>query len=171
MIATTFLMSTDTWETPQLGPKGYTLLKCAHNKCCKWIALDTFEKNAVLFVCIEYRYQGRINSLRPRLNRRYFADDILKCNFLNENEWILPRISLNFVHKVRINNIPALVQIMAWRRPGDKPLSEPMVASFLTHICVARPQWVNSMLYIGLEKVPYFPWHISVRRGGVDALV
>ena len=43
-----------------------------------------------------------------------------------------------------INIIPALVQIMAWRRPGDKPLSEPMMVSLLTHICVTRPQWVNS---------------------------
>ena len=34
---------------------------------------------------------------------------------------------------------------MAWRRPGDKPLSEPMMVSLLTHICVARPQWVNPM--------------------------
>ena len=88
-----------------------------------------------------------INSLRPRLNRRHFADDILKCIFLNENEWILPRISLKFVPEVRINNIPALVQIMAWRRPGAKPLSEPMVASFLTHICVPRPQWVKGIKY------------------------
>ena len=39
----------------------------------------------------------------------------------------------------------ALVQIMAWRRPGDKPLSEPMMVSLLTHICVTRPQWVNSL--------------------------
>ena len=29
-----------------------------------------------------------------------------------------------------INNIPALVQIMAWRRLGDKPLSEPMMAYY-----------------------------------------
>ena len=42
-----------------------------------------------------------------------------------------------------INNIPSLVQIMAWRRPGDKPLSEPMMISSLTHICVPRPQWVK----------------------------
>ena len=83
------------------------------------------------------------NSLRPRLNRRPFADDIFKCFFLNENEWILPRISLKFAPKVQINNIPALVQIMAWRRPGDKPLSEPMMVSLLTHICITRPQWVN----------------------------
>ena len=83
-----------------------------------------------------------INSLRPRPNTRHFADDIFKCIFQNENEWISPRISLKFVPKVRINNIPALVQIMAWRRPGDKPLSEPMMVSLLTHICVTRPQWV-----------------------------
>ena len=33
---------------------------------------------------------------------------------------------------------------MAWRRPGDKPLSEPMVVRLLTHICVTRPQWVKA---------------------------
>ena len=31
---------------------------------------------------------------------------------------------------------------MTWRRPGDKPLSEPMMVCLLTHICVTRPQWV-----------------------------
>ena len=85
-----------------------------------------------------------VNSLRPWPNRRHFADDTFKCIFENENEWISPRISLKFVPKVRINNIPALVPIMAWRRPGDKPLSEPMMVSLLTHVCVTRPQWVNS---------------------------
>ena len=39
------------------------------------------------------------------------------------------KISLNFVPKGPINNIPALVQIMAWRRPGDKPLFEPLMAN------------------------------------------
>ena len=48
-----------------------------------------------------------------------------------------------FIPKGLINNIPALVLIMAWRRPGDKPLSEPMLVRSLTHICVTRPQWVN----------------------------
>ena len=32
---------------------------------------------------------------------------------------------------------------MAWRRPGDKPLSEPMLVFVPTHICVTRPQWVS----------------------------
>ena len=86
-----------------------------------------------------------VNSLRPRQNGRHFAHDIFKCIFLNENIWIPIKISLKFVHKGPINNIPALVQIMAWRRPGDKPLSEAMMVSLLTHICVTRPQWVKLM--------------------------
>ena len=68
-----------------------------------------------------------LNTLRPRQNGRDFHDDIFKYIFFNENLWISLTISLKFVPKVRINNIPALVQIMAWRRPGDKPLSEPMM--------------------------------------------
>ena len=91
------------------------------------------------------RSMWRFNILRPRQDGRQFPDDIFICIFLNENEWHLIKISLKFVPKVPINNIPALVQIMAWRRPGDKPLSEPMLVSLLTHICVARPQWVNTL--------------------------
>ena len=86
------------------------------------------------------------NTLRPRQNGCLFADDIFKRIFLNENVWISITISLKFVHMVRINNITALVQIMAWRRPGDKPLSELMMVSLLTHICITRPQWVKWIL-------------------------
>ena len=60
-----------------------------------------------------------------------------------ENVIIWIKISLKFVPKGPINNIPALVQIRAWRLPGDKPLSEAMMASLLMHICVTRSQWVN----------------------------
>ena len=86
-----------------------------------------------------------LNTLRPRQHGCHFADDSFKRIFLNENIGISIKMSLKFVHKGPMNNIPALVQIMAWRRPGDKPLSEPMVGSLLTHICVTRPQWVNSL--------------------------
>ena len=81
--------------------------------------------------------------MRPRQDGHHILDDIFKCIFLNENVWILIIISMKLVPKVRINNIPALVQIMAWRRLGDKPLSESMVVSLVTHICVTRPQWIN----------------------------
>ena len=82
------------------------------------------------------------NTLRPRQNGRHFADDTFNRIFVNENVRILIKFSLKCVPKGPINNNPALFQIMAWRRPGDKPLSEPMMVSSLTHICVTRPQWV-----------------------------
>ena len=82
-------------------------------------------------------------TLRPRQNGRHFADDILKCIFLNEKIWISRKIFLMF-SKFWINNIPVLVQVIAWRWPSDKPLPEPMVVNLLMHICVTRPQWVNA---------------------------
>ena len=84
-----------------------------------------------------------LNTLRPRQNGRHFADDMFKWIFLNENVWSTIEISLKFVPKGLINNNPALFQIMAWRRPGKKTLSEPMMVSLATHICVIRPQWVK----------------------------
>ena len=72
----------------------------------------------------------------PPFSRRHF-----KYIFLNESIWISLKISLKFVPKVPINNIPALVQIMNHRqtkkkkeRSSAKPLSEPMVVNLLTHI-------------------------------------
>ena len=50
--------------------------------------------------------------------------------FFNKNVWISLKISLKFVSKVRIKNMLALVQMMAWRRPGNKPLSGPMMVDF-----------------------------------------
>ena len=38
--------------------------------------------------------------------------------FMNENVWISIKISLKFVPKCQINNIQALVQVMAWSQPG-----------------------------------------------------
>ena len=90
-----------------------------------------------------YYHISCLHTLRPRQKGRHFANDTLRYIFLNENVIILVKISLKFVPKGSINNIPALVQIMAWRRPGDKPLSEPMLVRKPTHICVTRPKWVN----------------------------
>ena len=83
------------------------------------------------------------NTLRPRQNGRHFPDDIFQLIFLNENISISFKISMKFVPNGLINNIPTFVQIMAWRRTGDKPLSEPMI---VTHVCVTRPQWVLRLL-------------------------
>ena len=86
-----------------------------------------------------------VNTLRLRQNGRHFADYIFKCISLNENVWIPIKNSLKFVPKGPTNNIPALFQIMAWRRPGNKPLSEPMMINSLTHVCVTQPQWVKQV--------------------------
>ena len=58
------------------------------------------------------------------------ADSIFKWIFLNENGRILIQISLKFVPMIPIDSKPALVQVMAWRWRGDKPLSEPMLTRF-----------------------------------------
>ena len=50
---------------------------------------------------------------------------------------------------VRLKIKPAMVQMMAWRRTGDKPLFEPIMAKFFLRCCVIRPLWVN----IKLSKV------------------
>ena len=61
--------------------------------------------------------------LSPRQNGRHFPDDVFKCIFVKENVWISIKISLKFVPKGPITNVPALVQIMVWHRPDDKLLS------------------------------------------------
>ena len=83
-----------------------------------------------------------IVTLWPRQNGCQFADDTFKRIVFNGNVWIL-----KFVRKSPIDNIPALVKIMAWCRQDDKPISEPMMVSLATHIYVIQPQWVMLWLY------------------------
>ena len=114
----------------------------------KWLMAGLYNRNTA------WKWPAsQVNTLRPRQNGRHFPDDIFQCIFLIENVWIWIKISLKFVPKVRINNIPALVQIMAWRR-GDKPLSEPMMVNLLTHICITRPQWVKGHRPKNFAKCP-----------------
>ena len=101
-----------------------------------------YRSKALAFDWVILGWSASVNTLRPRQNGRHFADTVFKCIFLNENVWISLKISLKFVPKVPINNIPSLVQAMTWRHSGDKSLSEPMMVSLLTHICVTWPQWV-----------------------------
>ena len=65
----------------------------------------------------------QLKHFEAKKNRRRFAADTLKCILLNENVWILIGISLKYAPWGRIDNDPALVQIMAWRRTGAKSLS------------------------------------------------
>ena len=73
---------------------------------------------------------NEINSSPPGKNDNHFADDIFECIFINEKVCILKRISLEFVPMGPIDNKPALIQAMAWRRTGDKPSLEAILTQF-----------------------------------------
>ena len=109
-----------------------------------------------------------VNTMRPRQNGRHFADTFKRI-FLNKNVRSLIEISLKFVPKGPNNHIPSLFQIMAWRRPGDKPLSEPMMVCLPAHICVTRPQWVKvniNSLESKLQRYTYMQlisvWNVNM---------
>ena len=99
----------------------------------------------VLLDCSCKTGEYQFSTFRPVQNGRHFPDDVFKrVSWLNsEYVWISRKISLKFVPKVPIYNISYLVLIMIWHRSGDMPLSEPIMVSELTHICITRPQWVR----------------------------
>ena len=99
----------------------------------------------IYFECCYVTFRNTMGISHARLTYwdRDKITDILKCIFVDENIWMSLKISRNFVSGVRINNIPALLQIMVWHLGGAKSLSEPMLANLLAHICATRPRWVN----------------------------
>ena len=99
-----------------------------------WLPIDQHEL---------WRHCEGIVAKTLKQNVCHFADDTFNYIFLNGNVRFSIKISLRLVPKSPFNNIPALVQLMAWRLPGDRPLSEPMIIRLLTHICVTGPQWVK----------------------------
>ena len=58
------------------------------------------------FQAIKYLF---LNSSPTEQNGRHFADDILRCIFMNEKFCILIKISPKFVPEGSIDNNPALV--------------------------------------------------------------
>ena len=71
-----------------------------------------------------------VNPSPPGQNGRRFAYGSFKRIFINEKCFISIRISLKFVPEGPIGSKAALVQVMACRRTGDKPLPEPMLIQF-----------------------------------------
>ena len=85
--------------------------------------------------------EGKIHILRSRQNCRHFTDGIFKCIFLNKMYEYRLRFHCSLSPKFELRIFQRWFR-MAWRQPGDKPLSEPMVVGLLTHICV-----IHSMSY------------------------
>ena len=61
----------------------------------------------------------------PQIFRRQIQMHSLEWKYINFDQ-----IFSEVCPKGPINNIPALAHILAWHRPGDKRLSEPIVAYF-----------------------------------------
>ena len=114
--------------------------------CSKPIISHDIIYRVYAYPCYPWGHPTTLNTLRLIQNGRHFPDHIFKCIFSIVNIKVSITFSLKFVASGPIIYIPALVQIMAWRRPGDKlvsELSKPMMVSFLAHICVTGPQWVK----------------------------
>ena len=112
----------------------------SHTQVFRWFMLSN---SAVREFSLIVSGEPLLNSLTPRQNGRR-----LQTPVSNAFSWMkkcknFDHFSLTFVPKGLINNTSALIQITAWRRSGDKPLSEAMVFNLLTHICVTRSQWVK----------------------------
>ena len=129
-----------------------TYLWCLRDDMKLIIQVDWYVANQ-WFLLRSCSMENNLTTLGPRYIGRHFANDNFKHIFLNKNVRVLIKISLKFVSKGPINNHPALVQIMAWRRPGDQPLFEPMVVRLPTHVCVTRPQWVNSSTQLVVRAI------------------
>ena len=82
------------------------------------------------------REESTVTTLGLRQNCYHLADDIFKRVFLNENIWIAIKISLKFVPKGAFDNMPALVQTMAWRRQATSHYLKQLWLSLPTHICI-----------------------------------
>ena len=102
-------------------------VKCIVHITEEWQIRTVINQNGILAILSRPQW---VNPLRPRQNRHLIADDVFKCNFLIENVRIPIKISPKFVPHGPINNVLALVRIMAWCRTGDKPLSEAMMTQF-----------------------------------------
>ena len=110
-----------------LTPFGYHLIKIRRlindkniNWCVQFKNKSSKGKN-IHFIAV-------FNTLRPKQMATVFT-----ATNSNENVWISVKISLKFVPGGPINNIQVLVQIMAWRRPGDELLFDPMMIYWRIH--------------------------------------
>ena len=102
--------------------------------CYKKIALDILLLILVVHCWPLYFLYARCRCMQlthipPVLNDYYFSD-IFKCIFMNEKLCISIRNSLKFVPTGPNDCTSVLVQVMAWRQTGDKPLSEPIMTQF-----------------------------------------
>ena len=113
------------------APGLHRRLRIVHEDCVLFTAVGVYFGCSVVYWTVIRSIYNIINSSPPPgQNAATFADDIFQHIFMNENVKISIRISLKFVPKGPIDDKSALVQVMAWRRTGDKSLPETMLTQF-----------------------------------------
>ena len=110
----------------------YVVWEKYRNYDCKWSGIRTSVDSILINVIVAGPTQQELISSSPfGQNGYHFTDDSFKCIFKNEKFCILIQISLKFVPKGPIESKSELLQVMAWRWTGDKPLPEPMLTQFI----------------------------------------
>ena len=108
----------------QSGVDMYEIIVELYNKHCNfWMA-----RRSRLYRKLQWNFT--VYAIDLTHWRREKWPSFPRCIFLKEIVWLAIEISLKFVSKVQINDIPALVRMMAGRRSCDKRLSEPMMPWF-----------------------------------------
>ena len=98
------------------------------------------------------------NTSRQRENCQHFADNIFKCVSMNENLWVLDKFSLKYIPWGLVDNMAALVQIIAWHQSGDRQLSAVMMVMFCWHIYAS----------LGLSDLRVNPLRAKFFRGNIN---
>ena len=138
------------------GIKRMGLARCIDGPTCCLLFVHCNRKSGVVYFlpCCNCKSGSVASGLRENMIRcemllheqigRQFCRRHFKCISLTGKLYVSIQISLKFVRNGLIDNKSVLDQVMAWRRIGDKPLSEPTMINFIT-CSVTRPQWVNSV--------------------------
>ena len=149
----------------------YAVISNRDNNCmCCWktILIGRMHRQLWLPECLPLTSMCKLPTENIFANKRlthlplekmaaFLADDIFNCIFLNWNDRIPIQMSLKYVPMSPIDNKPALVQVMAWCRTGDKPLPEPMMTHWRIYAALGGDglngtgAWINN--YIPLFHV------------------
>ena len=119
--------------------------------------------NSVLYAGCWLHYLTHLPLVKksPPFHKRHF-----NCIFMNENLYILIRISQKCVPKGQIDCRSVLVQVMACHRIGDKPLAGPMLTQYTDAYMQQKGRWLNEFLckpYIFFAQLTLpFLYHISI---------
>ena len=128
--------------------------------------MQAFSQGKLIWKCHEETDNSLLgNWSPPGQNGHHFTDDIFRCIFMNEKFGILIQIALKFVPKGPFDNKAALVQVMAWCRIGNEPLSEPMLTRLTNAYMQHSGGWVKWHCKGYMKYICYDILHMGIHKG------